>query len=96
VYNSDNSGLPCDFVRSIMLDNNQNIWIGTFGGGLAKFDGTDWTVYYTDNSGLPNGRVYTTGQTHETFIFPYCPFVFNFFTQVVFINIAISSLRNDG
>jgi ligand-binding sensor domain-containing protein len=32
-----------------------NKWIGTDrGGGLAKFDGVNWTVYNTSNSGLPN------------------------------------------
>ncbi|MCX8159294.1 MAG: hypothetical protein N3D20_03370, partial [Candidatus Pacearchaeota archaeon] len=29
----------------------------TLGGGLAKFDGTNWTVYYTSNSGLPYNDV---------------------------------------
>jgi ligand-binding sensor domain-containing protein len=27
-------------------------------GGLAKFDGVNWTVYNTLNSGLPNNWVY--------------------------------------
>ncbi len=35
------------------------IWVGSnpIGGGLAKFDGTNWTVYDTDNSGLPDNHV---------------------------------------
>ncbi len=28
------------------------------GGGLAKFDGVNWTVYNTSNSGLPDNWVY--------------------------------------
>ncbi len=28
------------------------------GGGLAKFDGVNWTVYNTSNSGLPDNHVY--------------------------------------
>jgi ligand-binding sensor domain-containing protein len=28
------------------------------GGGLAKFDGINWTVYNTSNSGLPDNYVY--------------------------------------
>ena len=28
-----------------------------WGGGLAKFDGTNWTVYNTSNSGLPDNDV---------------------------------------
>jgi ligand-binding sensor domain-containing protein len=31
-----------------------NIW----GGGLAKFDGSSWTVYNSSNSGLPSNSVY--------------------------------------
>jgi ligand-binding sensor domain-containing protein len=34
-----------------------NKWIGTDGGGLAKFDGVNWTVYNTSNSGLPGNSV---------------------------------------
>jgi ligand-binding sensor domain-containing protein len=34
-----------------------NLWIGTAEGGLAKFDGETWTVYNTDNSGLPDNAV---------------------------------------
>jgi ligand-binding sensor domain-containing protein len=29
-----------------------------WGGGLAKFDGVNWTVYNTSNSGLPDNYVY--------------------------------------
>jgi len=38
-------------------DASGNKWIGTNGGGLAKFDSTTWTVYNTSNSGLPNNSV---------------------------------------
>ena len=44
-------------VHSIAIDGSGNKWIGTFGGGLAKFDGTNWTVYNTSNSGLPDNDV---------------------------------------
>jgi ligand-binding sensor domain-containing protein len=36
-----------------------NKWIGTGNGGLAKFDGTNWTVYNTSNSGLPDNSVWS-------------------------------------
>jgi len=58
-YDRANSGLPHDVVNSIAIDNNGMKWIGTYGGGLAKFDGNDWTVYDTSNSGLPGDRVKT-------------------------------------
>jgi hypothetical protein len=50
--------LPDNDVTSIAIDALNNKWIGTDGGGLAKFDGVNWTVYNTSNSGLPSNYVY--------------------------------------
>ena len=52
-YNTSNSGLPNNSICSISIDSVGNKWIGTFGGGLIKFDNTIWTVYNTSNAGLP-------------------------------------------
>ena len=57
VYDTTNSGLPSNFVRTITIDSQGNKWIGTVYGGLAKFDGANWTVYNTSNSGLPYNYV---------------------------------------
>ncbi|MFN3134724.1 MAG: two-component regulator propeller domain-containing protein [Candidatus Kryptonium sp.] len=57
-YNKLNSGLPDNWVYAIAIDSQGNKWIGTWGGGLAKFDGVNWTVYNTSNSGLPSNVVY--------------------------------------
>jgi len=40
-----------------LADNGNELRIGTWG-GLAKFDGTNWTVYDTSNSGLPDNWVF--------------------------------------
>ena len=49
-YNTLNSGLPDDFVKTIAFDTSNNIWIGTVI-GLVKFDGdTTWKVYDLSNS----------------------------------------------
>ena len=58
VYNTSNSGLPNDSIYALAIDEQGNKWIGTRGGGLAKFDGETWTVYNTSNSGLPFDGVY--------------------------------------
>jgi ligand-binding sensor domain-containing protein len=42
---------------AIAIDEQGNKWIGTVNGGLAKFDGVNWTVYNTSNSGLPSNLV---------------------------------------
>ena len=53
VYNESNSGLPEDRIYCITIDSDGKKWIGTIN-GLAKTDGTDWTVY---KSALPSNRV---------------------------------------
>ena len=50
--------MPNNYVLSIAIDDNGTKWIGT-GNGLAAFDGTNWTVYNTSNSGLPGNQVRT-------------------------------------
>ena len=37
VYNTANSGLPHDRVWDLGIDEQGNIWIGTYGGGLAVY-----------------------------------------------------------
>ena len=39
------------------LDDDDTKWIGTWGGGMASFDGTNWVVYNKGNSGLPDNYV---------------------------------------
>ena len=43
-------------VYSITIDENGIKWIGA-SVGLAKYDGTNLTIYNTSNSGLPNNNV---------------------------------------
>ena len=58
-YNSANSGLPDNYVHAIVIDGQGNKWIGT-AGGLAKFDGVNWTIYNTSNSNLPVNWIFST------------------------------------
>jgi ligand-binding sensor domain-containing protein len=48
--------LPNNDVWSITIDGSGDKWIGTEN-GLAKFDGTKWTIYNTLNSALPNNDI---------------------------------------
>ena len=56
-FGPENSPLLSQLVKALAIDPWQNIWIGTWQGGLTKFDGTNWRVYTTSNSGLPDDRV---------------------------------------
>lgn len=67
VYDTSNSDIPSIIVRSVAVDHQNTIWVGTsemwngyqyFGGGLAKFCNDEWTIFNTHNSELPGGNVY--------------------------------------
>ncbi len=40
-------GLPQSQVLAMLEDRNGYLWVGTQGGGLARFDGREFTVYST-------------------------------------------------
>ena len=44
-------------ITCIAIDDNGDKWLGTYKGGLIKFDGSNWTVYNVANSGLPHNDV---------------------------------------
>ncbi|MFQ6127019.1 MAG: two-component regulator propeller domain-containing protein [Candidatus Heimdallarchaeota archaeon] len=52
-----NTGLPDNDVRALVIDAHGNTWIGTWGGGLVRFDGVNWTIANTGNSGIPSNDV---------------------------------------
>jgi hypothetical protein len=53
IYNTSNSGLPSNSISAVQFDDLGNMWVGTVGGGIAKYDGTDWSVFDSTNTGLP-------------------------------------------
>ncbi|MFH1725048.1 MAG: two-component regulator propeller domain-containing protein [Elusimicrobiota bacterium] len=55
-YDAANSGLPDNMVAGLAKDINGDLWIGT-DNGLARFDGSDWTVYDSGNSPMPRNDV---------------------------------------
>ncbi len=58
VYNTGNSGIPSDEVRSLAVEGNGSVWVGTDENGLAKFDGNStWTIYDTTNSDIPDNQI---------------------------------------
>lgn len=45
VYNTKNSGLISNVIVAIKPDDKGNIWVGTYGGGLLRFDGSIWELF---------------------------------------------------
>lgn len=60
-------GLPHDQVFSISDDRKGNIWLGTFGGGLCKFDGKEIKTYSV-KSGLNSNNIYFVFADEEGYI----------------------------
>ncbi|MEO5376537.1 MAG: hypothetical protein H7832_01935 [Magnetococcus sp. DMHC-6] len=56
-----NDGSPTynpNYVFSIVVDPEDIIWAGTWGGGVSRFDGKNWTSY-TTAQGLPGNIIYS-------------------------------------
>jgi ligand-binding sensor domain-containing protein len=48
-------------ITAITLDTVGNVWIGSYGGGVSKFDGANWTRY-TQVDGLASNGVLSIGK----------------------------------
>lgn len=51
-------GLPQSQARCFFLDSKGYLWIGTYGGGLSRFDGNSFTNY-TTKDGLNGNSIYS-------------------------------------
>ncbi len=56
-FTPDNSGLPHNIVYSITW-NEDRLYVGTFGGGIATFDLSTWDTITQENSGLSGNYIY--------------------------------------
>lgn len=54
-YDQSNSPLPSNHVTSVLTD-DEGTWVGT-DNGLAFFDGSNWTIYDSETSELPDNYV---------------------------------------
>ncbi len=49
-------GLSSSYISCMLQDRNGNIWYGTKGGGVCKFDGNEF-MHFSEKQGLPNNFV---------------------------------------
>jgi len=48
-WNSWNAPSP---AHCFCIDSTNSVWVGTYGNGVSRFDGTSWTTFSTANSGI--------------------------------------------
>jgi len=56
-YQLTNSGIPSNSLSSIITDQNNIKWIGSYDKGVIRFDENAFTVYNKSNSQIPNNRI---------------------------------------
>lgn len=67
IYDSTNSPIKSNWIIfDIQIDVNGMKWICTYRGGLLRFDGTNWTIYNRDNSGMPTNTAINIGFEKDT------------------------------
>ena len=45
-----NDGLPYNFVDDIIKSNDGYLWVATYGGGVARYDGNEFVVFSASTS----------------------------------------------
>jgi ligand-binding sensor domain-containing protein len=61
IYNFSNSNIPDEYITDIQIEDSSSLWIATYYGGCARFDGSSFTTYNQFNSGLLSNRVISIG-----------------------------------
>ena len=54
-----------NYIVAITVDGDGIVWVGTWGGGLSRFDGEHWETY-TVQDGLPGNHVFALQADRET------------------------------
>ncbi len=57
-YLDVDQGMPSSYVLCALEDKSGNLWFGTWGGGVTKYNGSSFT-HYTEREGLSNNIVWS-------------------------------------
>jgi ligand-binding sensor domain-containing protein len=57
IYTIANSSLPLNYIKSIAQDKDGVLWVGTYYGGVVRFDGSSWTKFKTKTCALPSDLI---------------------------------------
>ncbi len=54
-----------NYIFSVHVDPQDHVWAGTWGAGVARFDGKTWTNYSANKDGLAGNVVYSMDQSED-------------------------------
>ncbi|MFC2137232.1 cadherin domain-containing protein [Bacteroidota bacterium] len=57
-YTSENTNLTATYLNHLTIDQNDDIWIGTYFNGILYFKGDTFKSYNTSNSTIPHNQIY--------------------------------------
>ncbi|MCE3228731.1 MAG: rsbU 7 [Bacteroidetes bacterium] len=60
-YLDVDQGMSSSFIKSVLSDKAGNLWFGTNGGGVSRYDGRTF-LHFTEKNGLSNNKVLTIYQ----------------------------------
>ncbi len=66
LFNTKNSNLPNNYVYTLKIGNDNSLWIGTYGGGLANLKNNLWTVFNKSNSSIASNNIFDIEIIHDT------------------------------
>ncbi|MCB0743622.1 MAG: PEGA domain-containing protein [Ignavibacteriae bacterium] len=64
-YKTQNSLMPDNWISSIAVDDENNIWIGTKNNGVVVKRNNDWEFINTGNSNLPHDAILKIKKDHQ-------------------------------
>ena len=82
-------GLPQSEVSSLIQDKNGNLWLGTNGGGLSRFNGQEF-YSYNSNHGLADNNIQTLFQDKKENIWIGTSVGISMFNGIDFINYNVN------
>lgn len=60
-YMDVDQGMSSSFIKSVLTDKKGNLWFGTNGGGVSRYDGKTF-LHFTEKNGLSHNKVLTIYQ----------------------------------
>ena len=57
LFDKGNSQLPHNYIYTIKVGQDNSLWIGTYGGGLANLKNNNWSIFDTNNSPILTNNI---------------------------------------